>query len=257
MSEKREISYRTRLIAAPIIAFLISFVLLLEAIRNTYALIAMYIIIPLEIFLVLRYLRIFRLSTRIYAAHSLACRGPINFRSVHARHIPDKTSLFRRAERHDKGDNQRDPPYAGYDQSFNFSLFIVPPNGTINLSKTTLNIRSPSVYNVTITFSEMHAVEYPNGSALIYYVTDNLPAGIYSYNFTFNMTTRTDYTGQIPGAIRGTLLRHVRCRPYGVLHILLPAHGGDIRHRLVRGQEHWQQPEEGSRGGLERGEKPK
>lgn len=91
------------------------------------------------------------------------------------------------------------PPYAGYDQSFNFSLFIVPPNGTINLSKTTLNIRSPSVYNVTITFSEMHAVEYPNGSALIYYVTDNLPAGIYSYNFTFNMTTRTDYTGQIPG----------------------------------------------------------
>ncbi|WP_393971397.1 hypothetical protein OXIME_001673 [Oxyplasma meridianum] len=95
-------------------------------------------------------------------------------------------------------------PYAGNYSSYNFTMKVMD-RVQLNPDHVTLDINTTG-FQKNVSAAEMSHYTNASGDQVFYYVYTNPPAGIYSYNFTFqNQTGATLYTGFGTGSGPDTL----------------------------------------------------
>ncbi len=172
-------------VSAPVISVLASVVLIYASLFISEIFLFM---VPVAVFLVMHYTKMYRIKSRIFGSLMIFIIVAILAAAIFSDNVYSYKQLPISSTSSFGTISTYVTPFSGVNENYNFTM-VVNATSPVNIGQftPTINITN-GASNVVIHPSEISHLNKSSKEYIFYYVSNNLSAGIYTYNFSLNNT---------------------------------------------------------------------
>ncbi len=183
LSELSEFIVKNNRVTAPIISIIASVILIYASLFISEILLFM---VPVAVFIVMHYTKMYRIKTRILGSLMIFIIVAILAAAIFSDNVYSYQQLPISSTSSFGTITTYVTPFSGVNKDYNFTM-VVNASSPVNIGEfdPTINITNGAT-NLVIHASQINHINKSASDYVFYYNSDNLSAGIYTYNFSLN-----------------------------------------------------------------------